>query len=95
MDALTLLREARAAGRRLSCEGDKLLVEGPASMAALRPPVALVDGCSSHGVTAEQVGRWWKLAELMGARVSVCLCCGGPSRDQALRCRRCEVYDRA
>jgi ribosomal protein L40E len=54
------------------------------------PPIDISDGCESHHITPEQTARWWALAQEMGATVSVCHCCGGPSPTRALACRRCE-----
>ena len=56
-------------------------------------PVQLPDGCLSHGVTPEQVARWWVLAQDKDATVSVCHCCGGPAPSEALRCRRCDGHE--
>jgi ribosomal protein L40E len=53
-------------------------------------PVVLPDGCELHHVKAEDVARWWALAQERDAEVSVCHCCGGPAPSRALRCRRCE-----
>ena len=52
--------------------------------------VLLPDGCELHGVTAEDVARWWRVAQERDAEVSICHCCGGPAPSGALRCRRCE-----
>jgi len=57
---------------------------------AIGPPPDISDGCLTHGVTAEQTARWWKLAQEMNATVTWCHCCGGPAPDGALVCRRCE-----
>jgi ribosomal protein L40E len=52
-------------------------------------PDPLADGCGLHGVTADQVASWWAEAEKRGATVSYCACCGGPSPNGALACRKC------
>jgi len=62
----------------------------PACAGRAGPPLRIDDGCESHGVTPEQVGRWWKVAQERDAEVSVCHCCAGPAPSGALRCRRCE-----
>jgi hypothetical protein len=54
------------------------------------PPIDITDGCETHHITPEMVGHWWRLAREMGAEVSWCHCCGGPSPSGALACRRCE-----
>jgi hypothetical protein len=58
-------------------------------------PDPLENGCQSHGITAAQVATWWEIAEQRAAaspdfEVSVCICCGAPSPDSVLICRRCE-----
>jgi ribosomal protein L40E len=62
----------------------------PACARRAGPLLDVSDGCESHHITPEQVARWWALAESMGAVVSVCHCCGGPSPNEALACRKCE-----
>ena len=52
--------------------------------------VLLPDGCQLHGVTAEDVARWWRVAQERDAEVSVCHCCAGPAPSGLLRCRTCE-----
>jgi len=81
---------------------EKLRQHKPEVMAALRdsccpacasragPPLRVDDGCESHSVSAEQVGRWWTLAQERDAEVSVCHCCAGPAPSGALVCRKCE-----
>ena len=54
------------------------------------PPLDISDGCETHGITPEMTVHWWALAREMGATVSWCHCCGGPSPSGALACRRCE-----
>jgi hypothetical protein len=62
----------------------------PACARRAGPPLDISDGCQTHGVTPEQVARWWALAQEMDRTVSFCHCCAGPAPSQALRCRRCE-----
>ena len=62
----------------------------PACARRTGPPLDIGDGCESHHITPEMVGRWWTLAESMGATVSWCHCCAGPAPSGALVCRRCE-----
>jgi ribosomal protein L40E len=54
------------------------------------PPIDIADGCQAHHITPEMTARWWALAQEMDRTVSWCHCCGGPSPNGALRCRRCE-----
>lgn len=49
----------------------------------------LGDGCELHGVSPEDVARWWKVAEGKDATVSFCACCGAPATSGELVCKRC------
>jgi len=62
----------------------------PACARRAGPPLDISDGCLTHGVTPEQVARWWKLAQEMDRTVGWCHCCGNPAPNEALVCRRCE-----
>jgi ribosomal protein L40E len=62
----------------------------PACARRAGPPIDISDGCLMHGVTPEQVTRWWTLAQERDIEVSFCCCCAGPAPSQALVCRKCE-----
>lgn len=49
------------------------------------------DGCRRHGVSADDVERWYRRAEEQGAIVSMCVCCLGPCGVDAKTCLRCRV----
>ena len=63
------------------------------------------DGCDLHSVTTNDVdARWWRLEAIIAATpdddhdaqwsvVTMCPCCCGPARVEALLCSRCEGAD--
>jgi ribosomal protein L40E len=81
---------------------ERIRLRKPEVMAALReaccpacgrragPPLDIAAGCESHNVSAEDVARWWQVAEERDIHVSACHCCAGPAPSGALTCRKCE-----
>ena len=55
----------------------------------MRDAALLLDGCITHGLTAEDVAAWWRVAEDRDVGIGFCACCCGPAPAGLLTCLKC------